>query len=62
MIRHTRKPKITLSNRPKRDKIIQRDEIVSLKIDLNLLSVDEFIAKHCKKKYPPHIKDVFYDY
>ena len=60
MLRNTKNRKLTLSGRPKRNEIIQRDEIISLKIDLNLLSVDEFISKHCKKKSPPHIKNILY--
>ncbi len=42
---------VILYGRPKRDTIIQKDDIVSLKIDCNLLSVDEFIDKYCSKTF-----------
>lgn len=35
-----------LSGRPKRDTVIQKDEIISLKIDLQVLSTDKFLAKY----------------
>lgn len=38
---------IKFNDRPIRDKIIQKDEVISLIIDINLLSVDEFILKYC---------------
>lgn len=38
---------IKLNDRPVRELIIQKDEIISLIIDINLLSVDEFIRKYC---------------
>jgi len=40
-------PIIKYNDRPIRESIIQKDEIVSLIIDINLLSVDEFIQKYC---------------
>jgi len=40
-------PLFTFHDRPLRDSVIQKDEIVSLMIDINLLSADEFIRKHC---------------
>ena len=40
-------PLITFNDRPIREAIIQKDEIISLVIDINLLSVDEFIQKYC---------------
>ncbi len=47
MIHQGVEPTVTLNDRPKRDTIIQRDDVISLKIDINLLSVDEFITKYC---------------
>lgn len=44
---------VPLEGRPNHDKIIQKDEIINLVIDLNLLTVEEFLLKHCtiiKKK------------
>ena len=35
------------TGRPTRDTIILKDDIISLQIDLNLLSVEEFIRKYC---------------
>jgi len=40
-------PLAQFNDRPNREEIIQKDEIISLKIDLNLLSVEEFIDKYC---------------
>ena len=40
-------PLIKFNDRPIRESIIQKDEVVSLIIDINLLSVDEFIQKYC---------------
>ena len=40
-------PLIKFNDRPIREAIIQKDEIISLIIDINLLSVDEFIQKYC---------------
>ncbi len=40
-------PLAQFNDRPDREEIIQKDEIISLKIDLNLLSVEEFIEKYC---------------
>ncbi len=37
----------SFTGRPQRDTIIQKDDIVSLQIDLNLLSVEDFIRKYC---------------
>ena len=41
------KPQVNTDYRPVREKVIQKDEILSLVIDLNLLSVDEFMEKYC---------------
>ena len=41
------KPQVNTGYRPVRETIIQKDEILSLIIDLNLLSVDEFMEKYC---------------
>ena len=41
------KPQVNNDDRPIRKTIIQKDEIVSLVIDINLLSVDGFIKKYC---------------
>lgn len=41
------KPQVNNDDRPIRETIIQKDEIVSLVIDINLLSVDEFMKKYC---------------
>lgn len=60
MTKQSKNSKITFSNHPKRDKIIQRDEIISLLIDLHLLSADEFISKHCSKKYNLPIKIILH--
>ncbi len=38
---------LQFNDRPDRETIIQKDDIISLKIDLNLLSVEEFIQKYC---------------
>jgi hypothetical protein len=40
-------PAVKLNDRPIRDTIIQKDDIISLIIDVNLLSADEFICKYC---------------
>ncbi len=38
---------LQFNDRPDRETVIQKDDIISLKIDLNLLSVEEFIQKYC---------------
>jgi hypothetical protein len=35
------------SDRPVRDTVIEKDDITSLIIDLNLLSADDFLRKYC---------------
>ena len=47
MKHQTVQPAVKLNDRPIRDTIIQKDDIISLIIDVNLLSVDEFIFKYC---------------
>ena len=47
MIHQKCEPLITFNDRPVRETIIQKDAIISLIIDINLLSVDEFIQKYC---------------
>lgn len=61
MMRQVVKPNVTLNDRPKRDAIIQRDEIVSLKIDLHLLTVDEFIIKYCQDTNKTPVKIMFHN-
>ena len=51
------KPQVNTDYRPVRETIIQKDEIVSLVIDINLLSVDEFMKKYCSSSsQEPSIK------
>ncbi len=50
MTHQTTDSSVILYGRPKRDTIIQKDDVVSLTIDCNLLSVEEFIEKYCSEE------------
>lgn len=39
---------LTTDRKPERDTIIEKDEIISLKIDLEVLSPEEFLKKYLK--------------
>ena len=47
MMHQENQPLFTFHDRPLRDSVIQKDEIISLMIDIHLLSADEFIRKYC---------------
>jgi hypothetical protein len=47
-------------DRPERETIIQKDEIISLKIDLNLLSVEDFLEKYCTTVQHASPMKIFY--
>lgn len=40
---------VDLNDRPERNTVIQKDDIVSLTIDINLLSVEKFLEKYCSE-------------
>lgn len=48
MMHQTIDSSLMFNDRPQRDTVIQKDDVISLKIDLNLLSVEEFIQKYCE--------------
>jgi hypothetical protein len=39
--------RVSLDDRPERDSIINHDEIISMRIDLEILTADQFCAKYC---------------
>jgi hypothetical protein len=48
-------PDLTLDDRPKREAIIEKDEIISLIIDLETMSADDFYTTYfaeCRKNRP----------
>ena len=60
MARHLGKSKKTrFFGRPKRETMIDHDDIISLKIDLNLLTTDEFIEKYCSSTGKHRMKSVY---
>lgn len=51
--------KIRFFDRPDRETIIDNDDIIGLKIDLNLLSTEEFIKKYCSSTGKHRMKSVY---
>lgn len=51
MWRTTEGYQVALQGRPQRDSVIDNDDLVSLRIDLETLSTDAFIAKHCETEH-----------
>ena len=48
MWRTTEGYQVSLQGRPHRDTVIDHDDLVSLKIDLETLSTDAFLGKYCE--------------
>ena len=46
MMRNRMEPFVTLDDRPERDTVIEKDEVVSLIIDLETMSMDDLYEKY----------------
>ena len=59
MWRTTEGYQVSLRGRPNRNTVIDHDDLVSLKIDLETMTVEAFLAKYCEENpfvdFPPRI-------
>ena len=54
MMHQQYEPDLTLDDRPDREAIIEKDEIIGLIIDLETLSPDDFFAAYFSEKRKKH--------